>query len=103
MPCPGKIEKYYPPSGNGVRTDSHVYGGYEVPHHYDSLLAKLIVHEPSRPEAIRAMLHALDEYMIEGITTSIAFHKRLLGFRMFLEGRAHTKSVEEDFLRQGQT
>jgi len=102
MPCPGRIEGYYPPSGNGVRTDSHVYGGYKVPHHYDSLLAKLIVHEPTRPEAIRAMLYALDEYMIEGIITTIPFHKRLLAFRMFLEGCAHTKSVEQDFLRQGQ-
>jgi len=102
MPCPGRIERYYIPFGTGVRIDSHVYGGYDVPAHYDSLLAKLIVHEPSRAEAIRAMLRALDEYMIEGVATTIPFHKRLLKFGDFLHGQVHTKSVEEDFLQQEQ-
>ena len=102
MPCPGRIERYYIPSGNGVRIDSHVYEGYDVPSQYDSLLAKLIVYEPSRGEAIRAMRRALDGYMIEGVATTIPFHKRLLKFRDFLEGQVHTKSVEEDFFRQKQ-
>lgn len=99
MPCPGRIERYFIPSGNGVRVDSHVYGGYDVPSHYDSLLGKLIVHEPSRAQAIEAMRRALEEYMIDGVATTIPFHRRLFKFPDFLEGRVHTKSVEEDFLR----
>ena len=99
MPCPGRIERYSKPSGNGVRTDSHMYAGYEVPHHYDSLLAKLIVHEQSRPEAIQAMLRALDEYVIEGVATTIPFHQKLLRHKGFRDARVHTKFVEEDFLQ----
>ena len=68
------------------------------PTHYDSLLAKLIVHRPNRLEAIRAMLDALDECVIEGIATTIPFHKRLLRSDAFQGGRVHTKCVEEDFL-----
>ena len=101
MPCAGKIGRYFEPMTNNTRVDTHAYAGYTVPHHYDSLLAKLIVHEQSRPEAIQAMLRALDEYKIEGITTTIPFHKQLLQFEGFREGRVHTKCVEEDFLQQG--
>ena len=73
-PWPGLITEYFPPGGTGVRVDSGVYGGWTVPQHYDSLLAKLIVHAPSREEAIIRMRRALDEFIVGGIRTNIALH-----------------------------
>ncbi len=77
-PQTGIIEEYLPPSGPGVRVDSHLYRGYEVPPHYDSLLAKLIVWAPTRDEAIARGQRALVEFVIEGVPTTIPFHLRLL-------------------------
>ena len=98
MPSPGKIVRYTPPSSNGARIDTHVYTGYSVPPYYDSLLAKLVVHEQTRREAIYTMLRTLDECVIDGIATTIPFHKKLLQHKGFQDGRVHTKFVEEDVL-----
>lgn len=101
-PCPGIVVRYCEPFTNGTRMDTHLYSGYSVPPHYDSLLGKLIVHQPTRREAIQAMLHALSECVIEGLTTTIPFHKKLFQDRRFQDGHGHTKFVEEEFLRQEQ-
>lgn len=98
MPCPGRVTRFSEPSGNGVRLDTHLYEGYEIPRYYDSLLGKLIVHEDSRPQAIDAMLQALDRLVIEGVATTIPIHRKLLQHEAFRAGRVHTKFVEEDFL-----
>ncbi|MBN9164342.1 MAG: acetyl-CoA carboxylase biotin carboxylase subunit [Myxococcales bacterium 68-20] len=93
-PWPGKITEYFPPGGAGVRVDSGVYGGWTVPQHYDSLLAKVIVHAPTRAEAIVRMRRALDEFIVGGIRTNIALHKRLLVDEEVLEGTMSTRSIE---------
>jgi acetyl-CoA carboxylase biotin carboxylase subunit len=95
-PQTGVIEKYLPPGGPGVRVDSHLYTGYEVPPHYDSLLAKLIVWAPTREEAIARMQRALDEYIIEGITTTIPFHQRLLKHERFMSGDTYTRFIQDE-------
>jgi acetyl-CoA carboxylase biotin carboxylase subunit len=78
LPKPGRITEYHPPGGFGVRVDSGIYGGYWIPPYYDSLLAKLIVYAPTRQEAISRMKSALSEYIIEGVTTNIKLHQKLL-------------------------
>jgi acetyl-CoA carboxylase biotin carboxylase subunit len=98
QPNPGKIEKFFAPGGLGVRFDSHVYGGYTVPPHYDSLIGKLIVHRPTREQAIATMRRALAELQIEGIATTASFHDRVLQHSEFVEGRHDTKFVEREFM-----
>jgi acetyl-CoA carboxylase biotin carboxylase subunit len=93
-PWPGLITEYFPPGGTGVRVDSGVYGGWTVPQHYDSLLAKVIVHAPTRAEAIVRMRRALDEFIVGGIRTNIALHKRLLVDDEVVEGTMTTRTVE---------
>ena len=93
-PCPGKITSYHTPGGFGVRVDSFVYDQYTVLPHYDSLISKLIVHADTREDAIRRMLRALDEYIIEGIKTTIPFHKRVLSNKDFIEGNLDTGFLE---------
>jgi acetyl-CoA carboxylase biotin carboxylase subunit len=93
-PCPGKITGYHTPGGLGVRVDSFVYDQYTVLPHYDSLISKLIVHADTRDDAIRRMLRALDEYIIEGIKTTIPFHKRILSNKDFIEGNLDTGFLE---------
>jgi acetyl-CoA carboxylase biotin carboxylase subunit len=93
-PCPGKITSYHTPGGLGVRVDSFVYDQYTVLPHYDSLISKLIVHADTREDAIRRMLRALDEYIIEGIKTTIPFHKRVLSNKDFIEGNLDTGFLE---------
>jgi acetyl-CoA carboxylase biotin carboxylase subunit len=94
-PQTGVIEEYLPPSGPGVRVDSHLYRGYEVPPHYDSLLAKLIVWAPTRDEAIARGKRALIEYEITGVPTTIRFHLRLLENPTFLRGGIYTNYLAE--------
>src|SRR5262249_1897636 len=94
-PQTGTIEEYLPPSGPGVRVESHLYRGYDVPPHYDSLLAKLIVWAPTRTEAIARGQRALGEFMLEGVPTTIPFHKKLLANKTFLRGEAYTTFLEE--------
>ena len=93
-PWPGLITEYFPPGGTGVRVDSGVYGGWVVPQHYDSLLAKIIVHAPTRAEAIIRMKRALDETIVGGIRTNIALHKRLLLEEDVVDGTMTTRTIE---------
>jgi acetyl-CoA carboxylase biotin carboxylase subunit len=85
-PCPGRVSDYHAPGGLGVRVDSALYHGYEVPPHYDSLVAKLIVHGKSRNECLMRLRRALDEYVIEGIETTIPLHQRLTAAAEFIDG-----------------
>jgi acetyl-CoA carboxylase biotin carboxylase subunit len=100
-PQTGTIERYLPPGGPGVRVDSHLYAGYHVPPHYDSLLAKLIVWAETREAAIARMQRALDEYVIEGIVTTIPFHQRLLKHEGFIRGETHTRFIQEEAVALG--
>lgn len=93
-PCPGKITAYHPPGGFGVRVDSFVYDQYSVVPNYDSLIGKLIVHADTREEAIKRMARALDEFRIEGIKTTIFFHKRIMAHKDFVEGDIDTSFLE---------
>jgi acetyl-CoA carboxylase biotin carboxylase subunit len=77
-----------------VRVDSHLFAGYEVPPHYDSLLSKLIVWAETRERAIARMQRALDEYVIEGVTTTIPFHQRLLSHPGFISGETYTRFLQ---------
>ncbi len=97
-PSPGKITGWLPPGGPGVRVDSHVYTGYEIPPFYDSLIGKLIVWGKDRNTAIKRMNRALNECAVTGIPTTINFHLSLLNKRKFVEGKIHTKYVEEELL-----
>ena len=78
MPIPGLIKHYHAPGGNGVRVDSHIYSGYKVPPHYDSLIAKIITYAPDRDTALTRMANALDELVIDGIKSNTALHQRLV-------------------------
>ncbi len=93
-PWPGVITEYYPPGGSGVRIDSGVYGGWRVPSQYDSLIAKVIVHAPTRDEALRRMSCALDEFIVSGIRTNIPLHKRLLRDPEVMAGKMSTRTIE---------
>lgn len=94
MPSAGKILMYLPPGGNGVRIDSAAYPGYVIPPYYDSMIAKLIVHAPTRDEAIDKMRRALEEFVIEGIHTTIPFHSKLMQHEQFVSGEFNTKFLE---------
>ena len=94
-PQTGVVEEYLPPSGPGVRVDSHLYRGYEVPPHYDSLLSKLIVWAPTRDQAIARGKRALEEYVLEGLPTTIPFHLSLLENETFKRGEVYTNFLAE--------
>jgi acetyl-CoA carboxylase biotin carboxylase subunit len=96
-PCPGEVRHFHVPGGTGIRIDSHVYGGYRVPPYYDSLLAKLIAWGNDRNEAIARMQRALDEMTIEGIKTTMPFHRKLLRDARFRNGDIHTTFVEDEW------
>jgi acetyl-CoA carboxylase biotin carboxylase subunit len=100
-PSAGVITKWQPPGGPGVRLDSHVVGGYRVPPNYDSMVAKLLVHRPTRQEAIAAMRRALGEFVVEGIATTIPLHRDLLTTAEFANGTVDTTFIERDFLKTG--
>ncbi len=95
-PQTGTVERYLPPGGPGVRVDSHLFAGYTVPPHYDSLLSKLVVWADTREAAIARMQRALDEYVIEGITTTIPFLQRLMKNEVFLRGEAYTRFIQDE-------
>ena len=97
-PSAGKITTFHPPCGHGVRIDTHVYSGYEIPSHYDSLIAKLIVSAKSRTAAIKRLERTLDEFIIEGICTTIPFHKQLIQDPNFIENNYHTSYLEKSFI-----
>ncbi|UCG79555.1 MAG: acetyl-CoA carboxylase biotin carboxylase subunit [Nitrospirota bacterium] len=94
IPSPGKISFFFQPGGAGIRVDTAAYSGWEVSPQYDSLIAKVIVHAPTRREAIDNMILALNEFMIEGIRTTIPFHKKVLRNGKFLEGEFDTHFCE---------
>jgi acetyl-CoA carboxylase biotin carboxylase subunit len=98
QPCPGKIEQLIPPGGFGVRWDSHAFAGYTVSPYYDSMIGKLIVHQPTRAAAIETMQRALAELRIEGIKTTVPLHQEILAHAAFHEGRIDTTFVERTFL-----
>ena len=93
-PCPGTITRFEPPAGPGVRVESYVRTGSRISPHYDSLVAKLIVHGQDRAEALARGRRALDEFTIEGIQTTIPFHRRVLDNAVFCAGDATTDFIE---------
>jgi acetyl-CoA carboxylase biotin carboxylase subunit len=94
-PSPGKVTYWYRPGGPGLRVDSHVYAGYTIPPYYDSMIGKLIAHGKDRAEAIRRMEIALEEMIVEGIKTTIPFHRLALASEKFRNGNLSTRFVEE--------
>jgi len=96
MPSPGKIDMYLPAGGLGVRVDSAAYPGYTISPHYDSMIAKLIVHAPTRTEAVQRMKRALDEFVVEGIHTTMPFQRLIMDNEVFIEGDFNTNFLEEN-------
>ncbi len=94
MPSPGMVERYVAPGGPGVRVDSHLYAGYEIPSFYDSLISKLDVHASDRKKCIARMQRALNEYVIDGISTTISLHRKILGNATFQLGKYTTKFLD---------
>jgi len=94
-PSPGRIETLHVPGGHGIRIDSHVYAGYVIPPNYDSMIAKLIAVAQTREEAIFKMARALDEFVIEGVFTTIPFHIQLMQNKDFIKGNYTTKFLED--------
>ena len=99
MPSPGKVNEYHPPGGTGVHVDSRLYKGYTIPSYYDSLIAKLIVHAENRKSSILRQKRALEEYVIEGIKTTIPFHLKVLNNGDFQKGDYSTKFIEERLMK----
>ncbi|MBS9766663.1 MAG: acetyl-CoA carboxylase biotin carboxylase subunit [Flavobacteriaceae bacterium] len=99
-PSPGKITSLHLPGGHGVRVDTHVYSGYVIPPNYDSMIAKLITTAQTREEAISKMKRALDEFVIEGVKTTIPFHRQLMDNKDYIAGNYTTKFME-DFVLEG--
>jgi len=97
-PCPGKIGQFRAPGGYGVRLDTHAYAGYTVPPNYDSMIAKLIVYQETREEAINCMRRCLDEFVIEGISTTIPLAQEIFKHLNFVAGKVNTGFIEEYFL-----
>jgi acetyl-CoA carboxylase, biotin carboxylase subunit len=95
MPCPGRISLWHPPGGPGVRVDSHAYTNYFVPPNYDSMIGKIIVHAPSREQALLRMRTALDETVIEGIKTNVPLHRELMADAKFMQGGTNIHYLEE--------
>ena len=101
-PSPGRIEEYHEPGGRGVRVDTHVFSGYEVPPFYDSLLAKLITCGATRQDAIRVMQRALEEFFIEPIRTTIPLHKQIFSDPIFWRGQISTNYIDR-YLQAGES
>jgi acetyl-CoA carboxylase biotin carboxylase subunit len=99
-PSPGKIVQYHPPGGLGVRVDSAVYQGYSIPPYYDSLLGKLIVHGKTRTECLMRLKRALDEFVVEGIETTLPLFRALVRDTDIIDGNYHIHWLER-FLAQG--
>src|SRR5699024_7233631 len=96
MPSPGKVDMYLAPGGFGVRVDSAVYSGYSIPPFYDSMVAKLIAYAPTREEAIKRMKRALNEFVVEGIHTTIPFHSLIMDNEVFQKGDFNTNFLEDN-------
>jgi acetyl-CoA carboxylase biotin carboxylase subunit len=98
-PSPGMVTRWQPPGGPGVRLDSHVVTGYRVPPNYDSLVAKLLVHQPTRGEALAAMRRALSEFVVEGIQTTVPLHRRIFEDEGFKSGQVDTNYIERALMK----
>ena len=96
-PCPGTITQYIPPGGPGVRVDTHVHQGWTIGTHYDSMIAKLIVHQKTRAEAIATMRRALREFVISPVKTTIPACLAILSHNLFVKGKVDTGFVERNF------
>ncbi|GHT95739.1 acetyl-CoA carboxylase biotin carboxylase subunit [Betaproteobacteria bacterium] len=101
VPFPGKISVYHPPGGPGIRVDSHIYQGYTVPSHYDSMVAKVIAYGDTRDQAIRRMRIALSEMGVEGIKTNIPLHQELMLDAHFIKGGSSIHYLEQKLAAQG--
>jgi acetyl-CoA carboxylase, biotin carboxylase subunit len=97
-PSAGTITKWQPPGGPGIRLDSHVVTGYRVPPNYDSMVAKLLVHQPTREEAIAVMRRALREFTVEGIATTIPIHQQIMSTAEFINGTVDTTFIERSLM-----
>jgi acetyl-CoA carboxylase biotin carboxylase subunit len=97
-PCPGEVKLLVPAGGIGVRVDTHVYSGYRIPPYYDSMIAKLIVKAENREQAIIRCRRALDEFIVDGVKTTIPFSKRIVTDKDFVAGNYDTGFVERAFL-----
>jgi len=93
-PSPGKITSFHSPKGHGVRVDTHVYAGYTIPPFYDSMIAKLICRARTREECITKMKRALDEFVVEGVKTTVPFHQQLMNDENFIQGNFTTKFLD---------
>jgi acetyl-CoA carboxylase biotin carboxylase subunit len=102
VPSPGRIEFYHPPGGPGIRVDTHIYQGYTVPSHYDSMVAKVISYGDTREQAIRRMRIALSEMSIQGIKTNIPLHQELLQDARFIEGGTNIHYLEKRLAEKGE-
>src|SRR5574341_822799 len=94
LPCPGEISSLHIPGGHGIRIDTHAYAKYKIPPYYDSMIAKVITHGKNRQEAVLSMQRALDEFIIEGVKTTIPFHKEIICSPVFLFGNYDTSLIE---------
>jgi acetyl-CoA carboxylase biotin carboxylase subunit len=94
MPNPGHIDTVHLPGGPGIRVDTHIYSGYDIPPFYDSLVSKLIAHGKDREEAITRLRRSLDEFVIEGVKTTIPFHRKLIDHQDFISGKFDTGFLE---------
>jgi acetyl-CoA carboxylase biotin carboxylase subunit len=99
-PSAGKITSFHVPGGMGIRVDTHAYAMYQIPPYYDSLIAKLIAYGHDRPEVIKRMRRALDEFIIEGIPTTIPFHKQVMTNERFVRGDFNTHFLEHFEFRE---
>jgi acetyl-CoA carboxylase biotin carboxylase subunit len=93
-PCPGKITSFHSSKGHGIRVDTHVYAGYTISPYYDSMIAKLICKARTREECISKMRRALDEFIVEGIKTTVPFHRMLMDNEKFISGDFTTKFID---------
>ena len=99
-PSPGTISRYVLPGGRGVRLDSHAYQGYAIPPHYDSMIGKLIIHGADRADAINILDRALDEFIVEGVYTTIPFHREIVNHPQFMKGQFDTEFIETTLMNQ---
>jgi acetyl-CoA carboxylase biotin carboxylase subunit len=99
-PSPGLITRWQPPGGPGVRLDSHAVAGYRVPPNYDSLVAKLLVYQPTRADALACMRRALDEFIVEGIHTTIPIHREIMRLPEFRDGQVDTTFIERTWQKK---
>ncbi len=98
IPTPGQVTKFIPPGGLGVRVDTHLYSGYNIPTYYDSLIVKLITFGHNRQESMDHMKRALGEFVVEGIKTTIPFHQKVLNNAFFRKGEVYTNFIQRRLL-----